>query len=221
MIGIIEKYLQIGGSPEEKLEAIGTLLSSSPLAQKGIDEIRFVLEATGSPSSLIIDFTLARGLNYYTGIIFEAKAPATVKIGSIGGGGRYDDLTGLFGVPNVPGVGISFGVDRIYDVLEELALFPPAIEQGTRVLFFNLGKEESKKAHGLAQVVRSRGIAAELFHESSKMDKQFKYAEKKGIPFVAILGAQELAEGVVNIKDLRSGEQKRITLENLSDFSFI
>jgi histidyl-tRNA synthetase len=225
-ISTIEGYLSIGGSNEEKLEAAKLLLSSSPPGMKGIEELSYVLSLmTPSPDgeapAPIIDLTLARGLNYYTGLIFEAKAPAGVKIGSIGGGGRYDDLTGLFGVPNIPGVGISFGVDRIYDVLEELNLFPEAIEQGTRVLFFNLGTEECREAFRLAAAVRKKGVAAEVFHETAKMDKQFKYAEKKNIPFAAILGTQELADKSCTLKDLRSGQQIRISLENLADFSFI
>jgi histidyl-tRNA synthetase len=172
-------------------------------------------------SHLIIDFTLARGLNYYTGIIFEAKAPAEVKIGSIGGGGRYDDLTGLFGVPNIPGVGISFGVDRIYDVMEELKLFPQTVEQGTKVLFFHLGQEESKTAYQLLQQLRRKGIASEIYHEQAKLDKQFKYAEKKGIPFVVIIGSKELEQKTCMVKDIRSGKQEAIALENLSGYLFM
>ncbi|MGN6165536.1 MAG: histidine--tRNA ligase [Flavisolibacter sp.] len=149
-IRVIELYLNIIGNNEEKLAAIKNLLGQSETGQQGIKEIEFVVSAASNlkpqTSNLIVDFTLARGLNYYTGIIFEAKAPSEVKIGSIGGGGRYDDLTGLFGVPNIPGVGISFGVDRIYDVMEELQLFPATVEQGTKALFFNLGEEESKTA---------------------------------------------------------------------------
>jgi histidyl-tRNA synthetase len=225
-VSIIEEYLNIEGTNEEKLAAIKKLLSASDAGRKGIDEIAYVLNAVkdstqSATPSLIIDFTLARGLNYYTGIIFEAKAPASVKIGSIGGGGRYDDLTGLFGVPDIPGAGISFGVDRIYDVMEELQLFPKAVEQGTKVLFFNLGEAESKKAYQMLQAIRSKGIAAEIFHELAKFDKQFKYAEKKNIPFVVIIGTKELEENTCSVKDLRSGEQKSIRLENLSDFLFI
>lgn len=222
-ISTIEQYLAIDGSNEEKLAAIETLLSESEQGKKGIEEIRFVLERTqmaGTNAPLIIDFTLARGLNYYTGIIFEVKAPATVKIGSIGGGGRYDDLTGLFGVPNMPGVGISFGVDRIYDVLEELALFPDTVAQGTKVLFFNLGEAESKQAFALMQQLRGKGIATELFHEQTKMDKQFKYAEKKGIPYAIIIGSKELESGTCNVKDLRTGQQQSVSFAGLLDQSF-
>jgi histidyl-tRNA synthetase len=221
-ISIIEKYLNIGGSNEEKLAAIKDLLGQSETGQQGIKEIEFVVNTTSNiehqTSNVIIDFTLARGLNYYTGIIFEAKAPAEVKIGSIGGGGRYDDLTGLFGVPNIPGVGISFGVDRIYDVMEELKLFPTTVEQGTKALFFNLGEEESKTAYQLLQQLRKKRIAAEIFHEPAKFDKQFKYAEKKNIPFVIIIGSKELQEKSCVVKDIRSGEQQTVVFENLPEF---
>ncbi len=237
-IGIIENYLNINGSNEEKLQQIKTLFHHSDTGQKGIAEIEFVLQssvdsspltddsraeaANDQPSTinLIIDFTLARGLNYYTGIIFEAKAPAEVKIGSIGGGGRYDDLTGLFGVPNIPGAGISFGVDRIYDVLEEMNLFPPTVEQGTQALFFNLGEAESKTAYTLLQQLRKKGRAAEIFHEPAKIDKQFKYAEKKNIPFVIIIGSRELESGTCMVKNIRTGEQKTIPFTELEEHSF-
>ena len=151
--------------------------------------------------------TLARGLNYYTGLIFEIKAKG-VQMGSIGGGGRYDDLTGLFGVPNVPGVGISFGVDRIYDVMEELNLFPETVHTGVKMLFFNLGQQESKTAFALMQQLRDSNIGCELFHEATKMDKQFKYADKKQIPFAIIIGSKELEEGTCVIKNLAGGDQK-------------
>ncbi|HVG16034.1 MAG TPA: His/Gly/Thr/Pro-type tRNA ligase C-terminal domain-containing protein, partial [Chitinophagaceae bacterium] len=162
-----------------------------------------------------IDLTLARGLNYYTGIIFEAKAPPAVAIGSIGGGGRYDDLTGLFGVPGVPGVGISFGVDRIYDVMEELNLFPQTLEEGSKVLFFNLGPEESKQAYKLLHSLRSQGIASEIFHEEAKVDKQYKYAEKKSIPYVVLIGSRELVNSQCILKNIKSGEQKTLSHSEL------
>lgn len=173
-----------------------------------------------STVNLILDFTLARGLNYYTGVIFEAKAPPAVKMGSIGGGGRYDDLTGLFGVPHVPGVGISFGVDRIYDVLEELDLFPTTVAGGTKALFFNLGDGESKRAYALLQQVRSSGTAAEIYPETVKMDKQFKYAEKKGIPYVVIIGSRELEEGTCVVKNIQTGVQQTLAQAALKTFSF-
>lgn len=210
-INTIEQYLLISGTNESKLAQLKKLLGNNENGLAGIEEIEQVLNYSielGN-SKLVADFTLARGLNYYTGIIFEVKAIG-VQMGSIGGGGRYNDLTGLFDVPNVPGVGISFGVDRIYDVLEEMKLFPEAIQKGTKILFFNLGKAESHKAFELMQQLRQQGIACELFHEPTKLDKQFKYAEKKSIPFIAIIGTKELTEGSCNIKNLATGEQKTI-----------
>lgn len=223
-IDTIEKYLHITGTNEERITQIKNLLGSIESGKKGIEEISYLLENSQFNSThallathLTVDFTLARGLNYYTGIIFEAKAPDTVKIGSIGGGGRYDDLTGLFGVPNLPGVGISFGVDRIYDVMQELNLFPEAVQAGSQVLFFNLGEEESRYAFGLMQNLRSVDIACELYHETAKFDKQFKYAEKKNIPLVIIIGAQELETKVFVIKDLREGKQHTTEPSGLTD----
>ena len=219
------KIYSLKGSAEDVLKNLKTLLSDNKAGNEGIEEVEFVLEyIKGSKqlaSKINLDLTLARGLEYYTGIIFEVKAPPEVKIGSIGGGGRYNDLTGLFGVPNIPGVGISFGVDRIYDVLEELNLFPETVQEGTRVLFFNLGKEESTAAYKLLQEIRNKGIAAEIYPETAKFDKQFKYAEKKKIPFVIILGSKELNDKICLVKDLRTSEQKPVALENLSDFLFI
>ena len=145
-----------------------------------------------------------------------------VQMGSIGGGGRYDDLTGLFGVPNIPGVGISFGVDRIYDVMEELKLFPQDVHIGTQVLFFNLGVDESRKAFGILQQLRSRGIRGELYHESAKFDKQFKYAEKKNIPYVVIIGDEEMKKGTCKVKNTVSGDQRELAVEELvTGYSFV
>jgi histidyl-tRNA synthetase len=217
-ISIIKNYLDISGSNVEKLEQVSTLFKDSVIGKKGIEEIQYLLStlsAQANKINLSIDFTLARGLNYYTGIIFEVKAPAEVKIGSIGGGGRYDDLTGLFGVPNIPGAGISFGVDRIYDVLEELHLFPQTVAAGTKVLFFNLGDKESMESYKLLQQLREKGISSELFHEQSKMDKQFKYAEKKNIPYVIIIGSNELSSRIATIKNIITGEQKKVDINNL------
>ena len=220
-INIIEQYLGIKGSNEEILSGLEKILGHTESGKSGIAEMRTVLEQLKDQQlNIQTDPTLARGLNYYTGLIFEAKAPATVSIGSIGGGGRYDDLTGLFGVSGIPGVGISFGVDRIYDVLEELQLFPEDLQISTRVLFFNLGTAESKKAFELAQLLRARGISAELYHEVTKFDKQFKYAEKKNIPYVIIIGEKELELGSCNIKTLASGKQETISYEQLISFSF-
>ena len=221
-IATIEKYLSIEGSNEEKLTALQSLIGNNETGNQGIEEITYILnyrQLTTDNSNLVTDFTLARGLNYYTGIIFEVKALG-VQMGSIGGGGRYDDLTGLFGVPNVPGVGISFGVDRIYDVMEELKLFPEEVQQGTQVLFFNLGEAESKAAFGLMQQLRGRGIACELFHENMKFDKQFKYAEKKQIPWVVILGSEELASGTCKVKNQANGDQQIVAQTALAGIDF-
>lgn len=219
-IEIIQNYLSIDGSNEEKLDKAKQLLGNIDSGKKGIQELETLLSLLKSQDSrLTIDFTLARGLNYYTGTIFEVKAN-NVQMGSIGGGGRYDDLTGLFGVHNIPGVGISFGVDRIYDVMEELKLFPAEVHTGTLVLFFNLGENESKVAFTAAQQLRAKDIRCELYPETSKIDKQFKYAEKKNIPYAAIIGSNELKEKVCTLKDLRTGEQKQILISSLPDYSF-
>jgi histidyl-tRNA synthetase len=223
-ITTIEKYLNITGTNEEKLQQITSLIGHLETGKKGIEELETVnrsRQSTGAIGNLIIDFTLARGLNYYTGIIFEAKAPATVKIGSIGGGGRYDDLTGLFGVPNIPGVGISFGVDRIYDVMEELKLFPDDVYTGTQVLFFNMGPAESSTAFSAMQSLRKQGVRCELYHEQAKMDKQFKYAEKKNIGFIVIIGSQELQNNTGIIKNLKTGTQESVALADLTNKLFI
>ncbi len=216
-IKIIEAYLSITGSNDDKIALAKKLFGSIQSGKEGIDEMEMIL--TSSVSRLTIDFTLARGLNYYTGTIFEVKAN-NVQMGSIGGGGRYDDLTGLFGVPDIPGVGISFGVDRIYDVLEELKLFPEDVHTGTQVLFFNLGESESKTAFSYMQQLRNKNIRCEIYHEQSKMDKQFKYAEKKNIPYAIIIGNRELENKTCAVKNLKSGEQQVITLNELVNFSF-
>ncbi|WP_018616995.1 histidine--tRNA ligase [Segetibacter koreensis] len=224
-ITTIENYLLIEGNNEEKLSALKKLLGHLDTGKKGIEEIEYIFNylpssfSNGYLDELTTDFTLARGLNYYTGIIFEVKAKG-VKIGSIGGGGRYDDLTGLFGVPNVPGVGISFGVDRIYDVMEELKRFPGEVQIGTKVLFFNLGEAESKVAFSLMQQLRDKGVAAEIFHENSKFDKQFKYADKKGIPYAVIIGSKELQQENCVLKDLSKGEQWILNQQELLKYNF-
>lgn len=216
-IVIIENYLNITGSNEEKLTQIKSLIGASEIGKQGIEEVEFVFQHTKN-TNLGIDFTLARGLNYYTGIIFEAKAPSAVKIGSIGGGGRYDDLTGLFGVPNIPGVGISFGVDRIYDVLEELNLFPANVQVSTKALFFSMGEAESRFAFGVMQKLRGSGVACELYHEAAKISKQFTYAEKKNIPFVIIIGSKEMEEKNAAVKNLSTGNQEIVALDDLAEY---
>lgn len=217
----IEAYLTCTGTNIEKLERVRQLLGSQQSAQEGLQELETILTHAelGSYTELVVDLTLARGLNYYTGAIFEVKAK-NVQMGSIGGGGRYDNLTGLFGVPGIAGVGISFGVDRIYDVMEELQLFPETVQEGTKVLFFNLGAAPAKEALRLLHQFRKKGIASELFHETAKMDKQFKYAERKQIPYVVIIGENELAAGHCNIKHLASGKQQTVSLASVTDFDF-
>jgi len=214
-IEVIEQYLNIKGSNNEQLTKIEQLLSESKQAMLGVTELRYLLDFTkDSVKSVQLDFTLARGLNYYTGTIFEIKA-STVKMGSIGGGGRYDDLTGLFGVKDVPGVGISFGIDRIYDVMEELNLFEGKLSQGTEVLFFNLGSYEIQGAYPVIQKLRQAGIRTELYHEPVKFDKQFKFAEKKGIPYIAIIGSEEITDNKITIKHLPSGWQEQMDSTNI------
>lgn len=221
-VTIIKAYLQIEGNNEQKLTAIKTLFKENEQAKKGIEELEYLVnyqpEVIGK-ASLTIDLTLARGLNYYTGTIFEIKARGA-QMGSIGGGGRYDDLTGLFGVPGIPGVGISFGLDRIYDVMEELKLFPEDVYSGTRVLFFNLGVAESKKAFSLMQELRAKGIACELYPEQAKFDKQFKYAEKKNIGYAVMIGSRELEQATCNVKKLGTSEQTAVAFDALSGYAF-
>jgi histidyl-tRNA synthetase len=220
-IAIIEKYLSLQGEDEQIIYGLTNLLGENEEAKRGIEELRYVLQELKKQGVRVqIDPTLARGLNYYTGMIFEMKAPEGVQIGSIGGGGRYDDLTGLFEVPGIPGIGISFGVDRIYDVMEELQLFPDTAGSGTQLLFFNLGDQEAATAFELMQQLRNAGIATELFPENLKFDKQFKYAEKKGIPYIIIIGEKELADQEANVKNIGTGEQRRVSLSSLVSHSF-
>lgn len=224
-ISIIVEFISIERSSNSRIiSEAKKMLQNSSIGIEGIQELEFILEKLpfeNLPKDFIeVDLSLARGLNYYTGLIVEVKMPHSFKMGSIGGGGRYDDLTGLFGVPNIPGVGISFGVDRIYDVMEELNLFPPDVHVGTQVLFFNLGEAESKKSFELMQQLRQRGIRSELYHETAKFDKQFKYAEKKNIPFVVIIGEKELNDNSCNIKNLSTGKQETILLKDLPGYQF-
>jgi histidyl-tRNA synthetase len=224
-ISTIEKYLVVASystDNETIIQELKNIFGDNIHAKEGLSDIQYILDNCSSlafTSKIVVDPTLARGLNYYTGSIFEIKA-TDAQMGSIGGGGRYDDLTGLFGVPNIPGVGISFGVDRIYDVMEELNLFPTDIHVATQVLFFNLGEAESKAAFGLMQQLRNRGVRCELFHENAKFDKQFKYAEKKNIPYVIIIGEKELATGTCNIKNLSASTQETISTTDLLNHTF-
>ena len=222
-VSVIENYLQIAGNNDEKLVEIDRLLGGNENGRRGIEELRSIfdyIKDTGAPSDtakINIDFTLARGLDYYTGIIYEVKA-RDVDIGSIGGGGRYDDLTGLFGLPGIPGVGISFGVDRIYDVMNESKIFPGEINTSTTVLFFNLGERESRVSFKKMQDLRNRGISCEIFYKNAKMEKQFKYAAKKNIPFVVIIGSNELEQRTCVVKNLLKGEQVIIPIQNISTY---
>ena len=219
---IVERYLNISGTNEEKINHLALLLGENENGRKGIQELQYVLsyhQSTGMEKHLVADFTLARGLNYYTGLIFEVKA-INAQMGSIGGGGRYNDLTSLFGVPNIPGVGISFGVDRIYDVLEEKNLFPASIDQGTQVLFFNLGEAEAKVAYTQMMLLRDKKIACEMYPEKSKFDKQFKYAEKKEIPNIVIIGTDEVSNQTCSVKNLATGQQTNVAFKDLPNFSF-
>lgn len=215
----IESYLAIDGTNAERLEKLSAFFGNNEIAMQGIKEIELVTSQCKN-ANITIDLSLARGLNYYTGIIYEVKAPSEIKIGSIGGGGRYDDLTGLFGVPGIPGVGISFGVDRIYDVLEEMKLFPKELQTNTTVLFFNMGNEESLFSFQFLHTLRSKGVSCELFHENVKLDKQFKYAEKRNIPYIVIIGSKEKEAGEAVVKNLTSGVQQNIKLEEISLFTW-
>ncbi len=216
-VNTIEQYLNINGTNEEKVTKVSELLGDTEIGKKGIAELRYLLRDDWGlhDGQLSVDLTLARGLNYYTGIIFEIKA-LNAEMGSIGGGGRYDDLTGLFGVPNIPGVGISFGVDRIYDVMEESGLFPQDLFISTKVLFFNMGEKEAIFAFGKMQGLRKQGISCELYHETAKLDKQFRYAERKNIPYAVIIGSREMDNNSCMMKDLKKGQQRTIAITELA-----
>jgi histidyl-tRNA synthetase len=208
----IRDYLAIDGDNEARLQTAARLLEGSQAGTQGIADLRWLTDFLRQPDGhcpFTIDLTLARGLDYYTGTIFEVKA-LDANMGSIGGGGRYDDLTGLFGVPGIPGVGISFGIDRICDVMEEKGLFPASLETGTRVLFFHLGETEARYAWTVMRQLRARGTPCELYPEAARFDKQFKYAERRHIPVVAFVGSAEIAEDTVRFKDLLTGEQQTV-----------
>ena len=213
----LQPIIRMTGSNSEKLDVIAKVLEGSETGQKGVEECRFILEGAGRlglKNTLELDLTLARGLNYYTGAIFEVKA-LDVEIGSISGGGRYDNLTGIFGMPGVSGVGISFGADRIYDVLNQLDLYPKDAQSGVKVLFLNLGKAEADFSMGLVMELRRNGISAELYPDEAKMKKQMSYANAGAVPFVAIVGGDELAQGKVTLKDMETGNQELICASSL------
>jgi len=217
-IQTIRGLFSLAGSNEERLATLERMLSQSDAGKKGIDELRYVMARVQDiglkTCALELDITLARGLNYYTGAIFEVKATG-VQMGSICGGGRYDDLTGIFGLKGVSGVGISFGADRIYDVMTELNVFPSDAMQSTKVLFANFGEKEEKHCMKLLRQLRDAGINAEIYPEGAKMKKQFKYADDKRIPFVAVVGEEEMQSGKVALKNMSSGEQTALSLEEL------
>ena len=216
-IAKLQPIILLQGTNEEKLQTIREVLASSEIGLKGVEEIATILEyvkLVGVQTEVELDLTLARGLNYYTGAIFEVKAK-DVQIGSITGGGRYDNLTGVFGMDGVSGVGISFGADRIYDVLNQLDLYPAEMLQSTKVIFVTFGQEELKYALGCLKSVRAAGLAAEVYPEPAKMKKQMGYADGKGIPYVAIIGETEMAENKVMLKDMQSGEQKLVSVEEM------
>lgn len=213
----LRPLLEMTGSNKEKLDTLQTLLAASPTGLKGVEELRTVTDGfntLGHNCELDVDISLARGLNYYTGTIIEVKA-LDVQIGSITGGGRYDNLTGVFGMPGLSGVGISFGADRIYDVLNQLELYPSNIAQSVKVLFVNFGEKEAAESARIIKVLRDEGISAELYPDTAKMKKQMGYADSENIPFVAIIGENEIADGTINLKDMAAGTQEKLTLAQL------
>ncbi len=213
----ITPLLSLSGSNAEKLSKLEELLGSNEIGRKGIDELREVMDGTerlGLRAMLELDVSLARGLNYYTGTIIEVKA-RDVEIGSITGGGRYDNLTGVFGLPGVSGVGISFGADRIYDVLNTLELYPANIEGAAKVMFTNFGPAEAARSLEIIKQLRTNGIAAEIYPDTAKMKKQMGRADTLAIPYVAIIGETELQNDCVTLKDMNSGEQRQLSTEEL------
>ncbi len=213
----LQPILELHGDNTQKLNALEQILAGSETGLAGIAEMRTVfgcVERSGGAMPVELDLSLARGLNYYTGAIFEVKA-LDYAIGSICGGGRYDDLTGIFGLKGLSGVGISFGADRIYDVMCGLNLFPETVDCSTRVLFVNLGPQEEAAALPLLRSLRDADIAAEIYPESCKMKKQMEYANRRAIPYVVIIGSEELAEGAATVKEMRSGEQRKVAFTQL------
>ena len=213
----LQPIIMLSGSNEEKLETLKTVLAASETGLKGVEESEFILKTVASlgvKSEVELDLTLARGLNYYTGAIFEVKA-LDVQIGSISGGGRYDNLTGVFGMSGMSGVGISFGADRIYDVLNQLDLYPKEAVNATQLLFVNFGEKEAAYCLPVLSAARDAGIRAEIYPDSAKMKKQMSYANDKNIPFVAIVGENEMNEGKLTLKNMTTGEQSLVTPEEL------
>lgn len=219
-VSALQPILQLSGSNEEKLDMMRSILKDSEMGLKGIEEMQEVLslvETLGHKCKVELDISLARGLNYYTGTIIEVKA-ADVEIGSITGGGRYDNLTGVFGMPGLSGVGISFGADRIYDVMNQLALFPDSLAQTAKVMFVNFGQKEALKSMQYVKALREAGISAQLYPDAAKLKKQMNSADTDRIPFVAFVGDSELAKDNIVIKDMASGEQKNYSLNEAIKF---
>ena len=218
-IAALEPILELSGDNNAKLARLREIIGSSETGMAGVKEMQTIFdhaERLGIGLPIELDLSLARGLNYYTGAIFEVKAN-DFQIGSICGGGRYDDLTGIFGMPGMSGVGISFGADRIYDVMAGLGLFPDEVDCSTRVMFANLGEEEQAASLALLGELRDAGIAAEIYPDNGKMKKQMEYANRRAIPLVVIIGSQELAEREATLKDMRSGEQRKVPFDRLAE----
>ena len=218
----VQPLFNFTGTISEKIDKLSDLLNASVEGMKGVEELRFICEnimKLGLNSAILdLDVTLARGLNYYTGAIFEVAPPKSVAMGSIGGGGRYDDLTGIFGLKNISGVGISFGLDRIYLVLEELNLFPETVTATTKALFLNFGDKEAFYALQAIQKLRAEGIKVELYPDTAKVAKQFQHADKRGIPFAVMIGDQEIESNTYSLKNLSTGEQISVGLDKLKSF---
>ncbi len=215
-IEALQPIINLSGSNEDKLAVMRGVLAGSETGMKGLAEIEYVLKRYAGASALELDLTLARGLNYYTGCIFEVKA-LDVEIGSITGGGRYDNLTGIFGMPGISGVGISFGADRIYDVLNQLNLYPEEVTTSSRVLFINFGEKEADYCLPIISRVRAEGISGEIYPDSAKMKKQMQYANQKHIPFVVLAGETEMEAGKVTLKDMETGSQYLVSVDELVD----
>ena len=215
----LQPIISLTGTNEEKLDVIGELLKDSEVGTKGVEELRYIfqiLDKVDIDNELCFELTLARGLNYYTGAIFEVKAQ-DVQIGSITGGGRYDNLTGIFGMPGLSGVGISFGADRIFDVLNALELYPENAMSGTKLLFINFGEKETAYCLPIISKLRACGIASEMYPDAVKMKKQMNYANSNNINYVALAGENEIAEGKVTLKNMVSGEQQLVSVDEMID----
>ncbi len=215
----LQPLFSLSGSFESQIESLKSILASSEEGMKGIEELSFIDSAISelelSTATLQLDVTLARGLNYYTGAIFEVSAPKEVKMGSIGGGGRYDDLTGIFGMKDISGVGISFGLDRIYLVLEELNLFPATVSKNVEVLFINFGEKEALFCLKAIKQLRNEGVNSELYPDAAKMKKQMTHANRRNIPFVVLVGEEEISSNTFTLKNMISGEQSKVSLPEL------